>query len=65
MMYMYKVEIEKLTYDYGTRCGWKVVGYYISENKANKEAESAFLNRDRMIEGKTKITKLELNTDED
>jgi len=63
-MKIYKVEIEKLTFDMGMFDGYKLVGHYTNKKKAEKTAEEVYNNRDKVIEGETRITEIEVNDEE-
>ena len=64
MMKIYKVEIEKLTFDMGRFCGWKLIGHFTNEEKAKRIAAEAYNNRSKIVEGETRITEIEVD-DED
>lgn len=64
MMKVYKVEIEKLTFDRGMFDGYKLVGHYTNETKAKRIAEERYNNRNCVVEGKVHITEIEVD-DED
>lgn len=64
MTKIYKVEIEKLAFDTGSFTGYKLVGHYTSENKANRIAEERYNGRNLMIEGKTRVTEIEVDDEE-
>lgn len=61
MMKVYKVEIEKLTFDRGAFDGYKLVGHYTNKEKAERIAEEVFNNRNKVVEGKTYITEIEVD----
>lgn len=64
MTKIYKVEIEKLAFDTGSFAGYKLVGYYTNENKANRIAKEEYDRRNLMIEGKTRVTEIEVDDEE-
>lgn len=64
MMKIYKVEIEKLTFDRGMFNGYKLVGHYTNKEKAERIAEERYNNRNWVIEGKTYITEIEVDDEE-
>lgn len=59
-MTVYKVEITKLTFDMGAFDGYELVGYYANKDKAEKVAEERYVNRSKVVEGKTVVTKIEV-----
>ena len=59
-MKAYKVEIEKVTFDRGLFEGWEVVGYYVNKDKANKVAEDAYKNRNKVVQGEVRITEIDI-----
>lgn len=59
-MKAYKVEIEKVTFDRGLFEGWEVVGYYVNKDKANKIAENAYKNRNKVVQGEVRITEVNI-----
>ncbi len=64
MMKVYKVEIEKLTFDMGRFDGYKLVGYYTNKKKAERIAEETYNNRSKVVEGETKITEIDVDDEE-
>ena len=64
MMTVYKVEIEKLTFDMGRFNGYKLVGHYTNKAKAERIAEEVYNNRNCVVEGKTRITEIEVDDEE-
>jgi len=62
-MKAYKVEIEKLSCDWGRFEGWKLVGYYTKKNKAERMAVEAYANRNPIDTGRTRITEIEIDTE--
>ena len=64
MTKIYKVEIEKLAFDTGCFTGYKLVGHYTNENKADRIAKERYDNRNLMTEGKTRITEIEVDDEE-
>lgn len=60
MMKVYEVRMEVLSSDWGRFEGWKTIGYYISKAKAEAEAEKAYTNRCKIVEGKTEILEHEV-----
>jgi hypothetical protein len=61
MMKIYKVEIEKLTFDRGIFDGYKLVGHFTNKAKAERVAEEVYNNRNKVVEGKTYITEIEVD----
>lgn len=61
-MKVYKVEIEKLTFDKGCFDGYVLVGYYTNKEKAERVAKEAYENRNKVVRGKTTITEIEVDT---
>lgn len=61
MMKIYRVEIEKLTFDRGAFDGYKLVGHYTNKEKAERIAEEVYNNRSKVVEGKVKITEIEVD----
>lgn len=64
MMKMYRVEIERLTFDRGLFDGYELVGYFTNKAKAERVAEERYTNRRKVVEGKTKVTEIEVDTEE-
>ena len=64
MMTVYKVEIEKLTFDRGMFDGYKLIGHYTNKAKAERIAEERYNNRNCVVEGKTHITEIEVDDEE-
>lgn len=64
MMTVYKVEIERLTFDRGMFDGYELVGHYTSKAKAERIAEERYNNRSKVVEGKTHITEIEVDDEE-
>lgn len=60
MMKIYKVELETLTYDWGRHEGWELIGYYVNKDKANKIAENAYKNRNKVVQGEVRITEVNI-----
>jgi hypothetical protein len=60
-MKIYKVEIEKLTFDRGAFDGYKVVGHYTNKEKAERIAEEVYNNRCKVVEGEIRITEIEVD----
>ena len=60
-MKAYKVEIEKLSYDWGRPEGWRLIGYYTNKDKAEKTAKEAYANRNHIDTGRTRITEIEID----
>ncbi len=63
-MKAYKVEIEKLTFDWGRHDGWRLLGYYANKEKAERIAKEAYENRDHIITGEPRITEIEIDTED-
>lgn len=63
-MKAYKVEIEKLSYDWGRPIGWKLVGYYTNKEKAERMAAEAYENRNYIDTGRTRVTEIEIDTED-
>ena len=61
MMKIYKVEIEKLTFDRGIFNGYKLVGHYTNKEKAERIAEEVYNNRNQIVEGEIYITEIEVD----
>ena len=61
---MYRVEIERLTFDRGLFDGYELVGYFTNKAKAERVAEERYTNRRKVVEGKTKVTEIEVDTEE-
>lgn len=61
MMKIYRVEIEKLTFDRGAFDGYKLVGHYTNKEKAERIAEEVYNSRSKVVEGKVKITEIEVD----
>jgi len=59
-MKIYEVRIETLDAYRGNFTGYATIGYYANKEKAKAEAEKAYKNRDRVIEGKTEIKEIEV-----
>ncbi len=64
MMKVYKVEIEKLTFDRGAFDGYKLVGHYTNKAKAERIAEEVYNRRNKVVEGKVYITEIEVDDEE-
>lgn len=64
MMKVYKVEIEKLTFDRGMFDGYELVGYYTNKKKAERIAEERYNNRNKVVEGKTNLTEIDVDNEE-
>lgn len=64
MMKIYKVEIEKVTFDRGAFDGYKLVGHYTNKEKAERVAEERYNNRNKVVEGKVVITEIEVDNEE-
>lgn len=64
MMTVYKVEMETLDFDWGRHTGWKLLGYYANKEKATRIAAEAYANRCPIDEGETRITEIEVDTEE-
>lgn len=62
-MKAYKVEIEKLSADWGRFEGWELIGYYTNEKKANRIAKEKYEKRCTVIQGNTRITPIEIDTE--
>ena len=60
-MKAYKVEIEKLSCDWGRFEGWKLVGYYTKKKKAERMAAETYANRNHIDTGRTRITEIEID----
>ena len=60
-MKAYKVEIEKLSYDWGRPEGWRLIGYYTNKDKAEKKKKEAYANRNHIDTGRTRITEIEID----
>ena len=60
-MKAYKVEIEKLTFDWGRHDGWRLLGYYTNKDKAERTAKEAYENRNHIDTGRTRITEIEID----
>ena len=58
-MTIYKVEQNRLSYDYGHVIGTVVVGYYSTKEKAEKAKEEAE-KKDKIIWGNVYIEKIEV-----
>lgn len=63
-MKAYKVEIEKLTFDWGRPIGWKLVGYYTNREKAERMAVEAYQNRNYIDTGRTRVTEIKIDTED-
>lgn len=63
-MKAYKVEIEKLSFDWGRFEGYRLIGYYTNKAKAERIAKKEYENRCKIDTGETKITEIEIDTDE-
>ena len=61
-MKAYKVEIEKLSYDWGRFEGWKLVGYYTKRKKAERMAVETYEKRNKLVTGRTRVTEIEIDT---
>ncbi len=59
-MKAYKIEIEELSADWGRFIGWKTIKYCTNKIKAEKIAKNLYENRCYMVEGKTRITEIEI-----
>ena len=57
-------EIVKLTFDWGRHDGWRLLGYYTNKDKAERTAKEAYENRNHIDTGKTRITEIEINTED-
>ena len=64
MMKIYKVEVEKLTFDMGRHCGWKLIGHFTNEEKAKRIARDYHINRNAVVEGDVRITEIEVDDEE-
>lgn len=64
MMKVYRVEIEKLTFDRGMFDGYELVGHYTNKAKAERIAEERYNNRVKVVEGETKITEIDVDDEE-
>jgi hypothetical protein len=63
-MKAYRVEIEKLSFDYGRFEGYKLIGYYTNKEKAERIAKERYENRCKVVEGETQITEIEIDTED-
>lgn len=63
-MKAYKVEIEKLSWDWGKPEGWKLLGYYTNKDKAERIAKEAYENRNYIDTGRPLITEIEIDTED-
>jgi len=61
-MKIYKVEIERLTADWGRHDGWDLIGYFANKAKAECVAAEKYNNRCVIDTGKTRITEIEVDT---
>ena len=61
MMKIYRVEIEKLTADWGRFDGYILIGHYLNKEKAERVANEKYNNRCPIVEGKTRITEIEVD----
>jgi len=61
-MKVYKVEIERLTFDKGCFDGYVLIGYYTNKEKAERVATEAYKNRNKIVRGDTTITEIEVDT---
>lgn len=61
-MKAYKVEIEKLSSDWGRFEGWKLIGYYTNREKAERMAAEAYYNRNYIDTGRTRVTEIKIDT---
>lgn len=61
-MKAYKVEIEKLSADWGRFKGWELIGYYTNEKKANRIAKEKYEERCAIDHGNTRVTIIEIDT---
>lgn len=61
-MKVYKVEIEKLTFEEGYFDGYMLIGYYTNKEKAERVAKEAYENRNKIVRGETTITEIEVDT---
>ena len=59
-MKIYKVEIEKLSFEWGRFVGYELIGYYTDKDKAEKVAKDTYENRCAYVQGKTIITEVML-----
>ena len=59
-MKIYKVEIERLSFDMGVFQGYELIGYYANKDKAEKVAKEAYEKRCPIDRGETKITEIEV-----
>lgn len=57
-MRIYKVTIEKLSFDRGNVIGYNVLGYYANKDRAKAVAEEKYRNRNCVTEGKTHIEEI-------
>ncbi len=64
MMKIYKVEVERLTFDTGRFNGYKLIGHFTNEEKAKRIAKDYHINRNKIVEGDVRITEIEVD-DED
>ena len=60
MMKVYEVKMEMLSSDWGRFEGYKTIGYYASRAKAEAEAEKAYANRCKIVEGNVEIVEHEV-----
>ena len=63
-MKAYKVEIEKLSFEWGRHIGWEVIGYYANKEKAEKIASDAYENRCKYVEGEVNISEIEIDIED-
>ena len=59
-MKIYEVRIETLDAYRGNFTGYATIGYYANEERARAEAEKAYENRNRIIEGKAEVRTIEV-----
>lgn len=64
MMKVYKVEIERLSFDMGHFLGWIELGYFTSKAKAERVAKETYENRCPIDRGNTRITEIEVDDEE-
>ena len=64
-MKIYKVEIEILDCCDGRYQGMKLIGHYVSKEKAERVAREAYENRCKVDRGDTEITEIEVDDTED
>lgn len=59
-MKIYKVEIERLSFDMGVFQGYDLIGYYADKSKAEKVAKETYEKRCPITEGETKVTEIKV-----